>query len=207
VIIPYTTASRWLDRKDHFEQVIFAPRTREESWNAIRHTRQVLALHHDFDPGVDTSVSYLNFYEVLVDIYNIMTGLRIFLVAAGVITLMVGAVGVMNIMLVVVGERTQEIGVRKAVGASSRSIFVHFLAESSAVCGISGVVGAALGVGLTQLLAGVSPPGTPTASPPVLDPFTLVAIVASLVAVGVVAGVLPALRASRVPPSEALRAS
>jgi putative ABC transport system permease protein len=207
VIIPHTAANRWLDRRDHFEQVIFAPRTREESWAAIDHTRQVIALHHDFAPGVDTAISYLNFYEVLVDVYNIMSGLRIFLVAAGVITLLVGAIGVMNIMLVVVGERTQEIGLRKAVGASSRSIFVQFMAESSAVCGISGLLGAMLGIGLTQLLGGVSSPGTPTASPPVLDPFTLGAIVTSLTAVGVVAGLLPALRASRIPPSEALRAS
>jgi putative ABC transport system permease protein len=113
----------------------------------------------------------------------------------------------MNIMLVVVGERTQEIGLRKAVGASRRSIFVQFMAESLAVCGISGLLGAVLGIGLTQLLGGVSPPGTPTASPPVLDPFTLVAIVASLSAVGMVSGLLPALRASRISPSEALRAS
>jgi putative ABC transport system permease protein len=206
VMIPHTAANRWLNRQDHFEQVIFAPRTREESWAAIDHTRQVIALHHDFAPGVDTAISYLNFYEVLVDVYNIMSGLRIFLVAAGVITLLVGAIGVMNIMLVVVGERTQEIGLRKAVGASSRSIFVQFMAESSAVCGISGLLGAMLGIGLTQLLGGVSPPGAPTASPPVLDPFTLAAIVTSLTAVGVVAGLLPALRASRIPPSEALRA-
>ena len=135
------------------------------------------------------------------------TALRVFLIAAGVITLLVGAVGVMNIMLVVVGERINEIGLRKAVGGTRRAIFVQFVAEAAAVCGFSGALGAALGVATTQLLGAVSPPGTPAASPPVLDPITVVAVVASLVAVGMVAGIAPAVRAARVPPAEALRAS
>jgi putative ABC transport system permease protein len=207
VIIPHTTATRWLVRQDHFDQVIFAPRTREESFDAIRHTRQLLALHHDFAPGADTAISYLNFYEVLVDVYNILTGLRIFLVAAGVITLMVGAVGVMNIMLVVVGERTREIGLRKAVGASGRAVFLQFLAEATAICGASGAVGAALGIGFTQLVAALSPPEGPYASTPILVPATAALIVGALVLVGIVAGVVPAVRAARVPPAEALRSA
>lgn len=205
VIIPWTTARRWLERGDHFEQVIFAPPSKEASFTAVDHTRELLALRHDFHPSIDTALSYLNFYEVMKDVYNVQMGLRIFLMAAGVITLLVGAMGVMNIMLVVVGERTVEIGLRKAVGATSRSIFVQFVAEAAAVCGISGVIGALLGIAMTQLLGGVSAPGTPTSSPPVLDPVTGIAIVTSLVVTGMVAGLLPALRAARVPPSEALR--
>jgi putative ABC transport system permease protein len=138
-------------------------------------------------------------------IHNLFFGLRIFLVSAGVITLLVGAVGVMNIMLVVVGERTKEIGLRKAVGATSRAVFVQFLVESAAVCGLSGVLGATLGVIVTQLVGGLAPPGSAAASPPVLDPVTLVAIVSALSLTGLVAGLVPALRAARVPPAEALR--
>jgi putative ABC transport system permease protein len=205
VMVPWTTARRWLERSDHFEQVVFSAPTQEGSATAIDHTRELLALRHAFDPRVDTALSYLNFYEVMRDVYNVQMGLRIFLLAAGAITLLVGAMGVMNIMLVVVGERSVEIGLRKAVGATSRAIFVQFVAEAGAVCGVSGLLGAALGVVVTQLLGGVSPPGTPTSSPPVLDPVTGIAIVSSLVATGMVAGLLPALRAARVPPSEALR--
>jgi putative ABC transport system permease protein len=95
----------------------------------------------------------------------------VFLLSAGIVTLLVGAVGVMNIMLVVVGERTAEIGLRKAVGASDRAIFAQFLAEAAAVCGASGVVGALLGIGLTRLIAAISPQDGPLASPPLLDPF------------------------------------
>ncbi len=205
VVIPWTTARRWLERGEYFEQVIFSAPTREGSFSAVDHSRELLALRHQFPPSVDTALSFLNFHEVMRDIYNVQLGLRIFLMAAGVITLLVGAMGVMNIMLVVIGERRVEIGLRKAVGASSRAVFVQFLAEAAAVCGLSGLLGALLGIGMTQLLGGVSPPGTPTSSPPVLDPVTLLAIVTSLVVTGMLAGLLPAVRAARVPPSEALR--
>jgi putative ABC transport system permease protein len=207
VIVPYTTAQRRLVRKDELGEVIFAPVTREGSADTIRHTRQLIALHNDFPPELETALTYLDFYEILADIYAMNTALRIFLVMAGVITLLVGAVGVMNIMLVVVGERINEIGLRKAVGGTSRAIFLQFLMEAAAVCGISGALGAGLGVAATQILGAVSPPGTPSASPPVLDPTTVIAVVTSLVAVGMVAGIAPAVRAARVPPAEALRAS
>ncbi len=206
VIIPWTTAQRRFTRTDRLDRVAFTPQTREQSFDAIRHARQVMGLHHGFDPNLHTALSFLNIYEALVDIHKINPAIRIFLISAGVITLMVGAIGVMNIMLVVVGERTNEIGLRKAVGARSRDIFVQFVAEAAAVCGISGALGAGLGVATTQLLGAVSPPGAPTSSPPVLDPVTVVAVAASLIVVGVVAGLAPALRAAKVPPAEALRA-
>ncbi|MEE9608484.1 MAG: ABC transporter permease [Myxococcota bacterium] len=207
VIIPYTTAQRWFTHTERLEQVILASVTPEGSVDAITHTRQLLGLHHDFDPDLDTAISYMNVYEALVDIYASLDALRLFLVFAGIITLMVGAVGVMNIMLVVVGERVNEIGLRKAVGGTSRAVFVQFLAEATAVCGVSGVLGAALGVGGAQLLGALSPPGTATSSPPLLDPVTVLAIVGSLVAVGIVAGVVPAVRAARVDPAQALRSN
>jgi putative ABC transport system permease protein len=206
VIIPWTTAQRRFTRTDQLHRMAFTPRTREQSFEAVQHTRQVMGLHHGFDPNVRTALSFMNIYEALIDIYGITVAIRIVLVSAGVITLMVGAIGVMNIMLVVVGERTNEIGLRKAVGGRSRDIFVQFLAEAAAVCGISGMLGSVLGVATTQLLGAVSPPGTPTSSPPVLDPVTVIAVVTSLVVVGIVAGLAPALRAAKVPPAEALRA-
>jgi putative ABC transport system permease protein len=206
VIIPYTTAQRRFTHTDRLGQLIFAPVTREGSWDAIRHTRQILGLHHGFHPELETAVSYLNIHEVLVDIFNLFTAVHVFQLAAGIITLLVGAVGVMNIMLVVVGERTNEIGLRKAVGASSRAIFVQFFAEAAAICGLSGLLGAALGVATTQAFGAAAPPGTPASSPPLLDPVTVIAIALSLVAVGLLAGIAPAVRAARIPPAEALRA-
>jgi len=206
VFIPYTTAQRWFVRSDVVDKFSFAPTTREGSEDAIRHTRQVLAPHHHFAPESDTALSFFNVQDLLRIVRTVLTGLRVFQISAGLLTLLVGAVGVMNIMLVVVAERRSEIGLRKAVGAPGRAIFVQFLAEAVALCLLSGLLGSGLGSALTQFVASTLPPDTPVSSPPVLNPFLVVLITGSLVGVGVVAGVVPALRASRVEPSEALRA-
>ena len=166
VFVPYTTAQRWLLKHDRIEEIAFAPTTREGSWDAITRVREVVGLHHDFPPDLDTALSFFNVHEILQILHVLMTGFRVFLVSAGVITLIVGAIGVMNIMLVVVGERTAEIGLRKAVGASNRAIFAQFLAESGAVCGLSALLGALLGMGFVRLAAALAPPDGPFASPP-----------------------------------------
>lgn len=207
VMIPYTTLQRHFMHDDQVRQFIFAPATREGSFEAVRHTKQIIGLHHDFDPDANTALAHLNLYEVLKGIFAMMGALQLFQIAAGVITLFVGAVGVMNIMLVVVGERTNEIGLRKAIGASTRSIFLQFMAEAVSVAVLSGLLGAALGIGLSQFLATFQPPGSPASSPPIFDPLTLSAVVVSLSIVATVAGVAPAVRAARIPPAQALRAS
>jgi putative ABC transport system permease protein len=207
VFVPYTTAQRWLVRSETLEQVAFAPTTREGSWEAVGKTRALLGLRRDFPPDLDTALSFFNVQEVLQVVDRLFLGLRIFLLTAGGITLLVGAVGVMNVMLVVVGERTKEIGLRKALGASDRAIFVQFLAEATAVCALSGLAGALLGVGFTRLVAALVPEQGPLSNVTVLDPFTISVVVVALVGVGIVAGVFPALRAARIPPAEALRTS
>jgi hypothetical protein len=107
----------------------------------------------------------------------------------------------------VVGERRNEIGLRKAVGATRRAIFLQFLAEATAVCAIAGLVGATLGVGFTRLVAASLPQDSPMQAVAVLDPATVATISLSLVLVGIVAGIVPAVRASQVDPSDALRAT
>ncbi len=115
------------------------------------------------------------------------------------ISLLVGGVGVMNIMLVNVTERTAEIGLRKAVGAKRRRILSQFLIEASVLTGIGGILGAAFGVGLSQLLSRVMQ--TPSA---VSVPAMIAAVVFS-VFIGLVFGLLPAIKASKLNPIEALR--
>ena len=164
VFIPYTTAQRWLLKTDKVQSFVYAPYTREQSWDTIDRTRALLGLHHHFQPDLDTALYIFNVQEPLKMIQSVLLGFRVFQVAAGVITLLVGAVGVMNIMLVVVGERINEIGLRKAIGASRRDIFVQFLAEAIAVCGTAGLLGAGLGVGASQLMARYVPPDGPLSS-------------------------------------------
>lgn len=99
-------------------------------------------------------------------IRGVFFGLRIFMFVAGLVTLFVGAVGIMNIMLVVVGERTQEIGVRKAIGARGRDIFIQFLAEAAAVATASSLLGASVGIGFVRIISAVILEGTAYTPPP-----------------------------------------
>jgi putative ABC transport system permease protein len=123
---------------------------------------------------------------------------------AGTLTLLVGAIGVMNIMLVVVGERTREIGVRKALGARDRDVFLQFLSEAVLVALGAGVLGTLAGLALLRAAApAFERAGIAVGVWP--DPFTVGVVTGALVGVAVLAGVLPAVRASRVPPAEALR--
>jgi putative ABC transport system permease protein len=144
-------------------------------------------------------------WDTLKLVYGMFYALQGFFIVAGTVTLLVGAVGVMNIMLVVVGERTAEIGLRKALGARGRDIFLQFLLEALAVAGLAGGLGVAGGLLALRATApafaaaGIVIPTTP-------DPLTTLAVTAALVLVAVVAGVAPALRAARTPPAEALRA-
>ena len=141
----------------------------------------------------------INKLDTLVGTFNSMTG--VVLLVGLVVTsfsLFVGAVGVMNIMVVSVTERTREIGIRKAIGATRRSILFQFLFESSAICLLGGSIGIALAAIVTAILNATVMPAS--LSLPILGIAVLVSIL-----VGVVAGVAPAWRGARLDPIEALR--
>ncbi|WP_051581612.1 ABC transporter permease [Pseudonocardia acaciae] len=131
--------------------------------------------------------------------------LSLFIVAVAGISLVVGGVGVANIMLVSVTERTREIGIRKAIGAPRRAIMKQFLIESTVLAGLGGLVGVVLGVGITLVGAAVIPNVAPDfGAPQVSAPAIVVAFVVSL-AIGLIAGGYPAFRAAKLRPIEALR--
>ena len=140
---------------------------------------------------------------------QILRLLTLFTAAVAAISLLVGSIGVLNIMLVAVTERTREIGIRKAIGATSRAILQQFLIESIVLAGLGGVIG--VGVGLS-LLGGVIASAFATNLGPIFAGFTPVVTVLPIVvsftislAIGVVAGGYPAYRAARLRPIEALR--
>lgn len=205
VFVPYTAMQRWLERDDHLNQFVFQPTTRQRSGEAIARVREVVGLHHGFAPSLDTGLSFVNVQDVAGILDRLFAGLDLFLLAAAGITLAVGAVSVMNIMLVVVAERTREIGLRKAVGAPRGAIFRAFLAETSLVCIVSGVIGALLGIALALAIAHGTAPERRFMSPPRFDLARIAVLVGILVGTGIAAGLLPAWRAARIPPAEALR--
>jgi len=142
------------------------------------------------------------------DTFNqILQLLTLFTASVAAISLFVGAIGVLNIMLVSVTERTREIGIRKAIGATRRAILQQFLIESIVLAGLGGLIGVGVGVGLSVLGAAIAPSFGATVgtfAPAVSIPSVVLSFGISL-AIGLVAGGYPANRAARLRPVEALR--
>jgi len=143
--------------------------------------------------ALETSDAALSFFDAL------KGKLILFGTALPAIGLVVGAMVIMNIMLVAVAERTREIGVRKALGARRRDIIAQFLVEAATLSVIGAAIGAAMGVAIAQLIAAVTP------LPASVAPWSLVMALVVGAGVGIVAGIYPASRASRLDPIAALR--
>jgi putative ABC transport system permease protein len=135
-------------------------------------------------------------------------GMLLFKLVMGLITgvsVVVGGVGVMNVLLMTVTERTREIGVRKAVGARRRDVVAQFLAEAVAVSGVGSLIGLGLGLAVVFAAAPVLRAATEVPFYAAVTPQTLAVVAAVAVAVGVVFGTYPALRAARLRPADAIR--
>jgi putative ABC transport system permease protein len=155
--------------------------------------------NRDFD--VQSLRSRLETFQQILGILTLFTA------SVAAISLVVGGIGVLNIMLVSVTERTREIGIRKAIGATRRAILQQFLIESVVLAGVGGMIGILIGVGLALLGAEVAPAlgsTLDTFAPKVTLPSVLLSFGISL-AIGLVAGGYPANRAARLRPVEALR--
>ncbi len=183
--------------------IVYQPRTRQEHEEAKMEVRKILARNHGFDPGNKDSFSERDTIKSAESVGKIFDAMNMFLGSVGLVTLALGAIGIINIMLVSVSERTPEIGLRKALGATNRSVLVQFFLEGAFLTLFSGAVGIALAAAFMQALAQLpSPPGFDT---PRLSPSSAMLSVGSLALAGIVAGLYPAKRAAALQPVEALR--
>ncbi len=166
--------------------------------------KRVLAARHGIPPGsIDSAFRIRDLVEQRKKMDLIFLGIIWIFRSIGILTLLVGAVGVTNIMLVSVAERTREIGLRKALGSTRRSILLQFLAEALTITAIGGVLGILLGIGLVRLIANI--PLGEGFSPPVISPSSIWVAVIVLGMVGLASGIYPAWRAAQVDPIIALR--
>ena len=205
IIVPYTTAQQYVIGKKYFQHIIVEADTEANVNKTIEDIKITLRnLHNITDPEKD-DFSVGGMADAIKTIDSVMSALTLFLVAVAAISLIVGGIGIMNIMLVSVTERTKEIGLRKALGATDKDILVQFLLEAVILTGIGGLIGIILGSALsfiTSLLinkyAGLN---WQFVFP--LDAAILGIIVSSLV--GLVFGIYPAREAAKKSPMEALR--
>jgi len=173
--------------------------------------RQSMAFHHEFDPKDKRAVFVFDVFADLLDLRVITTGIKILLGFIGLLTLGIGGVGLMNIMLVSVTQRTREIGVEKALGARSRHILIQFLAEALVITLVGGLAGVVLAylvswsVGSLTLWSAFIDNANEGDIHLTIDTTTLIASSLILGFVGIVSGMLPAIKASRLDPIEALR--
>jgi putative ABC transport system permease protein len=181
----------------------YQPRTRAEHTFAAREVRKIIARNHGFDPNDDNAFELWDTIKQSEAFGAIFDAMNAFLGSVGMVTLGLGAIGVVNIMLVSVSERTAEIGLRKALGATNHSILIQFFVEGILLTMISGFVGIAGAGTIMWLLSGIQGPGG--FDPPKLVPATAALAVGSLTLAGVAAGLYPATRAANLTPVEALR--
>jgi len=167
--------------------------------------RRMLAARHGFDPSDEDAIRFEDFARWREQGQAVFLAMFVVFYFVGVMTLAIGAVGVMNILLVSVRERTREIGLRKALGAPKRSVLGQFLLEALLLTTIGGIVGIALGLSAVGFLRGTmgEVEGFPT---PVVTMTSVYAAVAVNLVVGILAGTYPARQASSVDPIVALRA-
>ncbi len=199
ILVPLSTAQRRLFGVDHVRAIYVKARTPEELDTTLEQVETLLRGRHRIAPGEDGDFTIRNQADIISTFQSVTRTMTLLLGGIATVSLLVGGIGIMNIMLVSVTERTREIGIRKAVGATRRDILSQFLVEALVLSLTGGFIGLLVGVGGSQLISRLAGWAT------LVSPASLVLAVTFAAAVGVFFGIYPAQRAAALDPIVALR--
>lgn len=206
VYLPYTTAQRVYSNTDRYWSMnIVTQANMEESKAMEAQIRQELSRRLKFDPADERAVFIFNGVENYQQFMNLFRGIRVFIWIIGIGTIVAGIVGVSNIMMIAVKERTREIGIRKSIGATPLSIITMVLMESVVITTLAGYIGLFLGVGLLELTAPLFAESDNFFRNPEVNFNIALSATGILILAGAIAGFIPARKAAAIRPVEALK--
>jgi len=204
VFIPLRTAQKLILGIDHLGFIRLKVKSADLIDSAIANAKITLRNQHDIDDPVNDDFTIRDQASAVEAVGDITNVLRYFLLAIGSVALVVGGVGIMNIMLIAVSQRIREVGLRKALGAKNADVMAQFLIESATVSFLGGAAGIILGI-LISFLASIIIQSLGYNWPFLISIWSIIIAVAVSILIGIIFGLYPAYKAARVSPMEALR--
>lgn len=206
IYIPVSTAQRVFNMGNNIRNVcvMLGEADMEQSFQVVENAKLEMSNRHKFDPDDNRALFIFNSIENYKQFMDLFAGIRFFIWIIGTGTIIAGIVGVSNIMMIVVKERTKEIGIRKALGATPWTIISLILQESVLITAFAGYIGLVAGVGLLELVSNLIPAHDYFANPEINIDIAAAATVLLVIA-GAIAGYVPAKKAASVKPVVALR--
>ena len=211
-IIPFSTMRMYFpplntgEAVDPISYMNYQPKSRSQHEEAKIEVHKIIARNHGFAWDTPDAYDEWDTINTVDQVGKIFDAMDMFLGSVGLVTLALGAIGIINIMLVAVADRTKEIGLRKAIGATNHSIMFQFFVEGSFLTLLSGAIGMGCAQALMWTIQSLFKANLPNGfDPPRLVPLTAMMAIGSLALAGVVAGLYPARRAAMLEPVEALR--
>jgi putative ABC transport system permease protein len=199
IVIPYTTAMKRLSGINRLGMVQVSAKSPDLIADAMSEIKALLRQRHRLGPGQDDDFMMRSQEEIAATASETTRTLSVLLASIAVVSLVVGGIGIMNIMLVSVTERTREIGIRMAIGAKSRHVLLQFLLEAVTLSVVGGGIGVALGIGVSRVIARFA--GWPVS----VDPTSIAIAFGFSALIGIFFGFYPARKAAALDPIEALR--
>ena len=209
--IPVSTAMMLYCERDEYHGIDFLVSgldTRKLNEDYNQYIREEIGRRHRFDPNDRSALQIMNVYDAAVQANQIVSLIEFFIVIVGAASLLAGIMGISNIMIITVKERTFEIGILKALGATPFTVIRQIVVEALFITAVAGYVGLLIGVGLTEWISTklvVPAGGIVVFKDPSVNLSTIIFATTVIVVCGAIAGIIPAWRAARIRPVEAIR--